>query len=408
MFELRNYQKEAVESGIKILKNYKILILNFEVRTGKTHIALEIAKSYNNVLFVTKKKAISSIEKDYETAKHSFKLTVVNYESLHKVKDSFDLVIADESHSLATYPKPSKRAKDLKRLVTNDLILMTGTLLPESNSQIYHQLWVSPYTPFKLFNNFYQFHKSLGIPAKIYTSYGEAKDYSKMNYESISPYINQLKLSYTQQDAGFTSTIKEHILTIDIEQKTKNLIKRLKKDLVIEGSNEVILADTGVKLMQKVHQLNSGTIKFESGNSMVIDYSKAKFISEHFKGKKLAIFYKFVAELEAIKKYLNITQDIEEFNTTDKHIALQIVSGREGVNLSKADCLVYYNIDFSAVSYWQSRDRLTTMERLSNDVYWIFSKGGIENKIYKAVLNKKDYTLKTFMKDERTTISEEN
>lgn len=408
MFELREYQKEASEKGSEILQKFKILILNFEVRTGKTHIALDIAKKYNNVLFVTKKKAISSIEQDYENAKHSFKLTVVNYESLHKVKDSFDLVIADESHSLATYPKPSKRAKDLKKLVSNDLILMTGTLLPESNSQIYHQLWISPYTPFKFFNNFYQFHKNLGIPAKIYTSYGEAKDYSKMNYESIAPYINQLKLSYTQQDAGFTSTIKEHILTIDIEQKTKNLIKRLKKDLVVEGSNEVILADTGVKLMQKVHQLNSGTIKFESGNSMVIDYSKAKFISEYFKGKKLAIFYKFVAELEAIKKYLDITQDIDEFNTTEKHIALQIVSGREGINLSKADCLVYYNIDFSAVSYWQSRDRLTTMERLKNDVYWVFSKGGIENKIYKAVLNKKDYTLKTFMKDERTTVSEEN
>ncbi len=62
--------------------------------------------------------------------------------------------------------------------------------------------------------------------------------------------------------------------------------------------------------------------------------------------------------------------------------------------------LVYYNIDFSAVSYWQSRDRLTTMKRLENNVFWLFSKNGIEYKIYKAVMNKKDYTLKTFKKDE--------
>ena len=49
MFELRPYQKEASSQGYEILLKSKILILNFEVRTGKTHIALDIAKNYNNV-----------------------------------------------------------------------------------------------------------------------------------------------------------------------------------------------------------------------------------------------------------------------------------------------------------------------------------------------------------------------
>jgi len=53
-------------------------------------------------------------------------------------------------------------------------------------------------------------------------------------------------------------------------------------------------------------------------------------------------------------------------------------------------------MDFSAVSYWQSRDRMTTMERQSNEVFYVFSKGGIERKIYQAVLNKKDFTLSVF------------
>lgn len=61
--------------------------------------------------------------------------------------------------------------------------------------------------------------------------------------------------------------------------------------------------------------------------------------------------------------------------------------------------MVYYNIDFSALSYWQSRDRLTTMERTENDIYWIFARGGIERNIYNAVMNKKDYTLSMFRKD---------
>ena len=82
-----------------------------------------------------------------------------------------------------------------------------------------------------------------------------------------------------------------------------------------------------------------------------------------------------------------------------RSIALQIVSGREGVSLRKAEYLVYYNIDFSATSYWQSRDRMTTMDRLENQVYWVFSENGIEDKIYGAVSKKMDYTLNHFKKD---------
>jgi hypothetical protein len=60
---------------------------------------------------------------------------------------------------------------------------------------------------------------------------------------------------------------------------------------------------------------------------------------------------------------------------------------------------VYYNIDFSATSYWQSRDRMTTKDRRKNKIYWVFSRKGIESQIYKTVTNKKDYTLSHFKSD---------
>jgi hypothetical protein len=180
---------------------------------------------------------------------------------------------------------------------------------------------------------------------------------------------------------------------------TNLIINKLKKNLVVKNTDgQVILGDTGVKLMQKIHQLSSGTCKFEDGTSKVIDLSKAHFILNKFSGVKIAIFYKFKAEYIALKSVYgdNLTNDVEEFDNSDKCIALQIVSGREGISLKNAKYLVYYNIDFSATSYWQSRDRLTTMQRQSNEIFWIFSKGGIELDIYKAVLKKRDYTLKIF------------
>jgi intein/homing endonuclease len=73
-----------------------------QVRTGKTLTSLEVAKLYGaqNVLFLTKKKAISSIEKDYADFGYSFQLTVVNDESMHKLDNpyQYDLVVHDEHH----------------------------------------------------------------------------------------------------------------------------------------------------------------------------------------------------------------------------------------------------------------------------------------------------------------------
>jgi hypothetical protein len=227
----------------------------------------------------------------------------------------------------------------------------------------------------------------------------DIKDY-KGGRESIKEAMSPYTISQSQIESGFTSSIREHKLYVNMKPSTYSLAKKLEADLVVEGKDEVILADTTVKLMMKLHQIYSGTVKFESGQAMTLDSTKAEFIKEYFKGQKIGIFYKFTQELKTLKAVFGdeLITTLEEFNNSNKHIALQIVSGREGISLSKADSLVYYNIDFSSTSYWQSRDRMTTKDRLENDVYWVFARGGIEDKIYKAVSNKKDYTLKYFNK----------
>ena len=405
---LRDYQIEIANKGVEILTNNNLVYLAMEVRTGKTITSLEIAKLYGakNVLFLTKKKAIKSILSDYNKFGYTFNINVINNESLHLDTGNYDLIISDEHHRCGTYPKPNKVTKLIKqRFAKLPMIFLSGTPHPESFSQIYHQFWISAYSPFYQWNTFYKFASVFVNITQKNFGYAKINDYSDCNYDKIKPFMEQLFITYTQQQAGFTTEVKENVLRVKMSDYTYSLIERLKKDKVIQGKNEVILADTSVKLMSKLHQLYSGTVKFESGETMVIDNSKAIYIKDKFKDK-IAIFYKFKAEYYALKTiYGNeLTEDLNEFNTTNKSIALQIVSGREGISLSNAKYLVYYNIDFSSLSYWQSRDRLTTMNRLTNDIYWIFSENGIEDKIYKAVSNKKNYTLKIFEND-RATIS---
>ena len=403
--KFRKYQSEIIDKAFDVLVKYGFVYLSMQVRTGKTLTAMGTAQKLgvDNMLFVTKKKAISSIEDDYKLLSPKFHLTVINYESLHKVAGKYECIVLDEAHGMGAYPKPSKRTKMIKQIIKKQnpfVILMSGTPTPESFSQMYHQVYACPHNPFRNYTNFYKFAKDyvnvvqIRIGAMPHNNYSSGK-------QSILDQMKPYMISYTQKEAGFKVETIEKVLKVKMSDLTYNMVKQLKKNLVIEGTDEVVLADTGVKLMSKLHQLFSGTVKFESGKATVIDLSKAEFIRTQFKNQKIGIFYKFKAEYDALKEVYgdDLTDDLKEFKTTDKNIALQVVSGREGISLKEADCLVNYNIDFSALSYWQSRDRMTTKDSIQNDVYWVFSEGGIEEKIYRAVTKKKDYTLKHFQKD---------
>ena len=404
--EFREYQQEIINKSIPVLLKHNFIYLAMEVRTGKTLTSLGIARGLfmNNVLFITKKKAIPSIESDYKMLAPKYKLIVINYESLHKMPNlKWDMIICDESHGLGAFPKPNKRARVVKDIIYKTrakVILLSGTPTPESYSQMYHQVYGIIGNPFNDCVNFYKF-------AQKYVKIKEKKinglfirDYSN-GTENIIEKMKPYTINFSQQEAGFKTSIKEKVLYVDMGEITYEVSKKLKRDRVVEGDEEIILADTPVKLMMKLHQLYSGTVKFESGNSMVIDYSKAQFIKDYFINQKIAIFYKFKAELDALKIIFgdDLTTELGLFKETNKNIALQIVSGREGISLKEAKHIVYYNIDFSATSYWQSRDRMTTQKRLNNSVYWVFSRDGIEDDIYKAVTKKKDYTVRHFKKD---------
>ena len=114
--QLRDYQLTISEQANDLLRSFGIVYLAMQVRTGKTITALNTAKLYGakKVLFVTKLKAISSILKDFEAIQKPFDMYCINYESLHKCENDFDLIILDESHCLGQYPQPATK-KDLHR-----------------------------------------------------------------------------------------------------------------------------------------------------------------------------------------------------------------------------------------------------------------------------------------------------
>ena len=409
MCRLSSYQMRIANDACEVLNRKGFVYLAMQVRCGKTLTALETCKLFGakRVLFITKIKAFRSIEDDYFNFGYipHFDITIINKESVHKIEtNDFDIVVCDEAHGLfGTYPKPNEFTKTYrKRFFEIPVILLSGTMSPESYSQLFHQFWICKFAPFKEYKNFYKWANDYVDITQKYLGYAQVKDYSNARKKDFWHHIRYHIITFTQAEANFTTNVKEVILEVEMKPITYKIIDKLHKDLVVKSSDDkLILADTGVKLQAKHLQLCSGTVKFECGESRVIDDTKACFIKHKFQGKKIGIFYKFKEELQMLKNVFKdeLTTDLNEFNNSSKNIALQFQSGREGISLKNADYLVALNIDFSAVTYFQFKDRMTTMDRKENTLYWIFSMAGIEHKVYKAVQSKKSYTNDTFKKD---------
>lgn len=412
MITLRPEQRPKVDEAKIILAKYKIVYIAGEVRTGKTPMGLMTAyeSGWRKLCVITKKNAISGIEQ-FNAQTLFTRLTITNFEQAHKLDDDYDGFIIDESHANGQHPKPSNRAKTLKNLIgSKPVILMSGTPHPETPSQIYHQFWISKYGPFQEYVNFYKWSKVFVDVKQRKINGWMVNDYSRAKEKEVNAAIEPYMVRLSQEEAGFTSFVDEEIITIPIDAKMYRLMSLLKKDKVYTMKcGDVIVADTPVKMQSLFHQISSGTVnitKFvnekEVKTKHILDESKAWFIKTKFAGQKIAIFYKFMAEGQLLRRlFPNNTESPEEFNrSSDLTFIKQVVSGREGVNLSSADALVMYNIDFSATSYWQARARMQTKDRQkASKLYWIFSERGLEKYVHKAVVKKQNYTRSFFMRD---------
>ncbi len=435
-FKLHSYQIDITQKAIPILNEYGCVYLAMEVRTGKTLTALNICKKLKakNILFLTKKKAMSSILRDFELLDKPYEITIINYEQLHNINPRlYDVWICDEAHCLGAFPKPPMRAKQLRNSYTGQYVIyLSGTPSPESYSQLFHQLWICG----KIWNhkNFYHWANDGYVVKRqrilhsglVYNDYKNTiVDISKLRksenieqekltneltqkaIDKIRNDIDKIMIRFSQTEAGIEQEVREEVLKVKMSDQTYEVIFYLKRDRILEPYvlGKEVIADTNISLMQKLHQLYSGTIIINNEDertAIVVDDTKAQYIKDNFSDKKIAIFYKFVAEGNMLRNtFPNNTDKPDEFNSRDDLVFIsQVVSGREGISLKTADCLIFFNIDFSALSYLQSKARLQDMIRTKEaKVYWLFAENGIEEKIYKMVTKKKDYTLRYFKKD---------
>ena len=407
MVTLRIYQEHAASKIAALLKNEGCAYLAGEVRTGKTLVSLSAAQrlGYKRILFVTKLKAIPSIQKD--ALNLGLHIVVTNYEKLKKYRYSeWDLLILDEAHSVGSYPKPGLRFKNLCTINYRNICLLSGTPSPESFSQLFHQFKLTRRL-WHRYSNFYEWAKAgyVDVEQKRVGTGQVVNDYSNANKELILKEIEPYTVKVTQKQAGFETQIEESVKYVQMKPITYEIAKDIidagiNQTVITTGKTRTILADTGAKKLSKLRQIYSGSVITEEGAKLIFDTSKAKYIERNYKGSKIAIMYTFDAEGKMLRATFGdrATDSPEKFNNNEDAVFIgQVRASREGVNLSTAEYLIFYGIDYASLSYLQARDRASFLGRKTAPrIHYVFALNGIEPRVLQRVRTKKDFTVSHF------------
>lgn len=404
-------QIETMQNMKAMLETRNLTYLAGEMRTGKTYMSLNVAKELStNILFITLKSALQDVEAEVVAQGISSLTKVVNFESLHKIKNQkFSLVIVDEAHSLGAYPHPSKRVIKIKELCSNVkyVIYLSGTPSPESYSQLYHQFAVLPnsISPIRNYKNFYEFAREhVQKKIKMIDNARSVNDYSFCKQSGINLF-EPFFLRLSQEEAGFKKTGVDEEFIYCNSIHTTELIYRITRDKMLKINDTEIICKNAADVFTKVHQISSGTILCESG-AFILSLHKVQELKKLLtNGKRCVIFTKFVAEekllLESKYKIEEATGNIDDFQQgRAKHFISNVAKASMGVNLSMADIIVFYNLDFSSKNFIQAKARLQAYAKEEKTkIVYLFTIGGLEEKIYKSLKKKESYTLSYFKRD---------
>ena len=401
--KLYKHQIKMISEAKPILNKYNLVYIAAETRTGKTLSTIFLLKDdYQSILVITKKKAISSWNSDLSLANVD-NFTVINYEAIHKLDhNNYDVIVLDESHSLGSYPKPSVRAKNIKAIAKGKkIVYLSATPSAETFSQVYHQLWISSYTPFEE-KNFYKWYKHYGEDDSIMIQGRRVMRYKAAYADMILENINHLIVNMTKVSASFDVIVKEQKHFIGIDSKYIDLLNYFEKNRVIQLHGYDVVAETVPATINKLHQLSGGTLKIDDKISVITSLHKVKYIQEHLsKDDKIVILCNYIKERDLLLSNLvNSTNDVEKFKYGNyKYFVGHIKTFSEGVDFSYANSMIIYSLNFSATTYLQSRERLANKKRVKPIVvHYLFTKDTLDEYIYEAVSNKINFTSKYYQR----------
>ena len=323
-------------------------------------------------------------------------VAVINYELAWRRKELLGLLnytlILDES-SLIQNPtaKQSKFVLKLGERAEN-VILLSGT--PTSGK--YENLWTQAHL--------------LGwdIPRKLYEEH--YVNWDKMNFggqlirvpNKKEPYknIERLKRKFREHGAIFMKTEECFNLPeqtfIEVNVSSSKEYRKFKKDLILEIDGKTLLGDTSLTKLLYSRQL-CGVYSNEKLQAFrnILEATN----------ERLIVFYNFKEEAQKLIHIANeykrpwsiVSGDQKTLAAYEEHddsiTFIQYQAGAMGLNLQKANKIIYYTLPLRSELFEQSKKRIHRIGQNKPCYYYIMMcEGTVEKGIYETLKLRKDFT----------------
>lgn len=383
--QLYDYQRMAVEQAKEILQQHGIVYLAMGMRTGKTITSLSIANEMQckNILVLCSNKNVEkSFAETIDKCGFQMNLSISTHHPITINKFSnqkYDCIIIDEAHNFKAYPQTNSRQKALRNIVLTNkkngnspyIILLSGTPTPESYSDLFHQLWSVGKETHK---NFYLFAKEfVNVKEKRVNATQIIKDYSDCKQEYLQS-LEHLFVVVSQEAAGIKT--QKHFIQYKTNNNITELISELISTKTLAINDTIIYADNNSREMQIIRQLCGGFVYKDDKTFIETSTAKIEALKDLMnKYKKILIYYYYQAEREILLKHLQdkVTEELDIAKNSDKHFIAQMTSMREGITFPECEAIVYFNIDFSAITFLQSQERASLHNKDKVDIIHLVS-----------------------------------
>lgn len=321
-------------------------------------------------------------------------ILVINYESAWrrpqlKQLRNFTLLL-DESSKIKN--ESSKQTKFILELKPDCVILLSGTPIAGK----YEELW----SQCRLLD--WNISKDLFYKQFVVQEWNDRNQrYEIIGYKNI----DRLKKKLRQHGAIFMKTDEvfdlPKINEITVKIKSTKEYKQFEKDHIIEINGELLVGDTAAAKKMYLRQL-AGVY-----NSNKLQYVKDLIDSTN---DRIIIFYNFKKEYEVLKSLTDkpiatVNGDVKDLSAYEQYensvTLIQYQAGAMGLNLQKANKIVYFTLTDKSELFEQSKKRI---HRIGQDrpcfYYYLLTEGSIEWRMLEVLKERKDYTDALFEKEE--------
>lgn len=345
---------------------------------------------------LTKKKQLEQ----FITNDNNLRIGVINYESCWRRPELQNVkgitLMLDESQAIAN--NTSKQTKGVMKLKYKNVILLSGT--PASNAR-YDKL----YTQLKLLGldmnkrsyedqycNFFEMEKA-GIKFRVLSK--------------RRPYKNVDELKSKMADLGCVFMKTDEVLDlpeqrfIDVPVIKSKYYKTFEKDGYVDCGEVEYISNGPAQDMLYLRQLCNSSEKLDMLKTLLESTNDRVIIFYNF-DIELKLLQQLISKLKRPMSFINgHEKNLNCYNDNEDSITLvQYQSGSAGVNLQKANKMIYYSPPVKSDFYEQSKKRIHRIGQDNKCTYWkLITTNSIEEKIYKTLDLKRDYTEELFKHD---------